>query len=78
MNKMSEGRGANDATSAETAPAQATEDGAVAGLQVVLGASGGTGGAVVRELARRGSAVRAVSRIARSPRLPASKPWPPT
>src|SRR6266508_476710 len=31
-------------------------------LHVVLGASGGTGGAVVRELARRGHRVRAVSR----------------
>lgn len=72
MNEMSEGRGPNDATGAETAgsdatPAQPSADVAVAGLQVVLGASGGTGGAVVRELARRGSAVRAVSRSGRTP-----------
>jgi len=40
---------------------------AVRGLQVVLGASGGTGGAIVRELVRRGSAVRAVSRSGRTP-----------
>jgi nucleoside-diphosphate-sugar epimerase len=32
------------------------------GLHVVVGASGGTGGALVRELARRGHRVRAVSR----------------
>ncbi|HEX5828848.1 MAG TPA: NAD-dependent epimerase/dehydratase family protein [Candidatus Limnocylindrales bacterium] len=32
------------------------------GLQVVLGASGGTGGAIVRELARQGRRVRAVAR----------------
>ncbi|MGD0166934.1 MAG: NAD-dependent epimerase/dehydratase family protein [Gaiellaceae bacterium] len=71
MNKASEGRGPHDPTGAEAArsdvsPAQPPADVAVAGLQVVLGASGGTGGAVVRELARRGSAVRAVSRSART------------
>jgi uncharacterized protein YbjT (DUF2867 family) len=34
----------------------------MSGLQVVLGASGGIGGAVVRELLARGLEVRAVSR----------------
>jgi nucleoside-diphosphate-sugar epimerase len=39
----------------------------VSGLHVVLGASGGIGGAVVRELAGRGVEVRAVSRRADAP-----------
>jgi nucleoside-diphosphate-sugar epimerase len=37
------------------------------GLQVVMGASGGIGGAVVRELARRGRRVRAVNRRGDAP-----------
>lgn len=40
------------------------------GLHVVLGASGGIGRALVRELARRGDRVRAVHRNARSDGLP--------
>ncbi len=35
------------------------------GLHVVIGASGGTGGALVRELVRRGRRVRAVNRSGR-------------
>ena len=40
------------------------------GLQVVLGASGGAGSAVVAELAARGARVRAVSRSGRGEPLP--------
>lgn len=72
MKEVSESRDQNDAAGADTARAdaalaQASTDTAVRGLQVVLGASGGTGGAIVRELARRGSAMRAVSRSGRTP-----------
>ncbi|HTX71121.1 MAG TPA: NAD-dependent epimerase/dehydratase family protein [Thermoleophilia bacterium] len=72
MDEMSVSRGPNDPTRAESTrgdagPAQPAAGVSITGLQVVLGASGGTGGAVVRELARRGSSVRAVSRSGRTP-----------
>ena len=72
MKEVSEGHDRNEAAGADTARsdaalAQASTDAAARGLQVVLGASGGTGGAVVRELVRRGSIVRAVSRSGRTP-----------
>ena len=72
MNEMSEGRGANDAIDAgaprtQAAPAQPSTDVAVGGLQVVLGASGGTGGAWCESSPAAGALVRAVSRSGRKP-----------